>query len=100
MKRHLMLVLLALCSATSLLAQSQDADFGFSYTLLPKGNQTSIVPDGTIAFPDALVNPANPTQGQTNSATFVVTNRSTRVLAVNNITAVGGVFKVSSVPLL
>src|SRR5713226_3584162 len=49
-------------------------DFGFSYQLT-KGNQTSILPDGTIAFPDTTVNLSNPAQSQTSSATLVITNR-------------------------
>jgi hypothetical protein len=100
MKRYWVLLLLMLCFPSGLLAQAPATDFGFSYALLPRGNQTAILPDGTITFPDTTVNQTNPTQSQTNSATFVITNRGVNQGTVNNITSSGGAFKVSGVPLL
>lgn len=100
MKRYWVLLLLSLCFPAGLLAQAPATDFGFSYALLPKGNQTSILPDGSITFPDTTVNLTNPNQSQTNSATFVITNRGSSQGTVNNITSTGGAFKVSGVPLL
>lgn len=75
-------------------------DFGFSVAILPKGNQTSISPDGGIAFPDTVVNPANPALNQTSSATFVITNRGSGQGTVNNIVGSGAQFNLSGVPLL
>ena len=100
MMRYFMWFLFSFCLATGLLAQSPDPDFNFSYTLLPKGNQTFILPDGTISFPDATVNLTNPTQSQTNSATFVMTSRASRTITVNNIISTNEAFKVSGLPLL
>src|SRR5215470_3122930 len=103
MTRYLMLFflipLVSLGLATDLLAQAADSDFRFSYAL-PRGNQTAILPDGTIVFPDTLVNPANPSQGQVSSVTFVITNRGQIAGTVNNISATGAFFRVSGVPLL
>jgi hypothetical protein len=103
MMRYLMLFFLILVVglgfATDLLAQAADSDFRFSYAL-PRGNQTAILPDGTIVFPDTLVNPANPSQGQVSSVTFVITNRGQIAGTVNNISATGAYFRVSGVPLL
>ncbi|MBI3693683.1 MAG: choice-of-anchor D domain-containing protein, partial [Acidobacteria bacterium] len=75
-------------------------DFGFSFTLLPKGNQTSIAPDGTITFPDTTVNVVNPTLNQTNSALLIITNRGSGPGTVNNIASSGSTFTLSGVPLL
>ena len=100
MKRHLLLFLFVLSVRTSLFAQAPDPDFNFSYTLLPKGNQTFILPDGSIVFPDTTVNVANPNQSQTNSATFVVTNRANRAITLNNVSSVTDVFKLSGLPIL
>ncbi len=101
MTRYLVLLLLCLCLPAGLLAQAPISDFGFSYALLPKGNQTAILPDGSIAFPDSTVNLTNPTLSQTNSATFVITYRGTNQGRVDNITSTGdGAFRVSGVPLL
>ena len=99
MKRYALFPLLSLCIPAGLFAQASATDFGYSYALLPKGNQTSILLDGTIIFPDTTVNVTNPAQSQINSATFVITNRGANQGIVSNITA-GGTFKVSGVPLL
>src|ERR1051326_4309072 len=98
--RYLGLLLLSLFSAASLFAQAPDTDVGFSYALLPRGNVTSILPDGSIAFPDTAVNLANPAQNQVSSATFTITNRGTRPVTVNNVIAGGEAFKISGVPPL
>src|SRR5438128_1278725 len=100
MKRYLVSFLFILSLATGVFAQTQDLDFNFTYTLLPKGNQTFIFPDGTINFPDTGVNVANPTLSQTNSATFVATNHTTRTITVNNVTSGSDAFKLSGLPLL
>ncbi len=100
MKRYLLLFPFILSLVTGLFAQSPDPDFNFSYTLLPKGNQTFIFPDGNITFPDTAVNVTNPTQSQTSSATFVMTNRSNRAITVNNISSTTDTFKLSGLPLL
>ena len=97
--RYLLLLFLVLGLAVDLSAQALDSDFRFSYAP-PKGNQTALVPDGTILFPDTTVNSANPNLSQVNTATFVITNRGSVPRNVNNIVASGGPFKVSSVPLL
>src|SRR6266852_2526922 len=100
MARYLALLLFILSFATSVLAQTADPDFNFTYTLLPKGNQSFILPDGTINFPDATVNVANPTLSQTNSATFVATNHTNRAITVSNVTLSGAGFNLSGLPLL
>ena len=101
MTRYLVLLLLCLCFPAGLLAQAPISDFGFSYALLPKGNQTAILPDGSITFADATVNQTNPVLSQTNSATFVITYRGTNQGRVDNITSTAdGAFRVSGVPLL
>src|SRR5713226_9410208 len=100
MTRYLVLFLAILSCATGVFAQTPDPDFNFSYTLLPKGNQTFIFPDSTINFPDTSVNVANPTLSQTNSATFVATNHTTRTITVNNVTSSGAGFNLSGLPLL
>ena len=68
-------------------------DFGFSYQLLPRGNQTFIAPNGTIPFPDTAVD-------QISSATFVITNRGSGPGTVSNVIPAGGFFNLSGVPLL
>jgi len=99
MKRWWIFLLVSFCSVADLAAQASDTDFRFSYAL-PRGNQTAILPDGVITFPDTAVNVANPTLSQITSVTFVILNKGTQPGTVNNITATGGPFKVSSVPLL
>src|SRR4051812_24846054 len=99
MKRYALFLLLSLCIPAGLFAQATATDFGYSYALLPKGNQTAVLPDGSVVFPDTTVNVTNPAQSQINSATFVITNRGVSQGTVNNIT-VGGAFKVGGVPLL
>src|SRR5262245_22102836 len=103
MTRYSMLFLLILIAglglATDVLAQAPDSDFRFSYAL-PRGNQTAILPDGTIVFPDTSVNTANPSPSQISTVTFVITNRGQVAGTVNNISASGPSFKVSGVPLL
>ena len=89
MKRYALFLLLSLCIPAGLFAQASATDFGYSYALLPKGNQTSILLDGTIIFPDTTVNVTNPAQSQINSATFVITNRGANQGIVSNITAGG-----------
>ncbi len=99
MKRYLLLFLFCLSVSADLSAQAPDSDFRFSYAL-PKTNQTAILPDGTISFPDTTVNLGNPSQSQTTSAVFVITNRGTQAGTINNIVSSGAPFKVSGVPLL
>src|SRR5438093_6546362 len=85
MMRYLVSLVFILSLATGLFAQTPDPDFSFSYTLQPKGNQTFVLPDGTITFPDTTFNATSPTLSQINSATFVVTNHANRTIAISNI---------------
>jgi hypothetical protein len=101
MTKRLVFILFILSLAPAAFAQGVDPDFNFSYTLLPKGNQTFILPDETIAFPDATLNLSNPTLSQTNSATFVATNHATRAITVTNVAvSAGSAFTVSGLPIL
>src|SRR5688572_26212250 len=100
MARYLSFLVAYLCLTTSVFAQTPDVDFGFSYALLPAGNQTSISANGNVTFPDASVNLANPPQTQTNSVRFVITNRRQTSGVVSNIVATGPGFRLSGVPLL
>jgi HYDIN/CFA65/VesB family protein len=99
MTRYLLFLFLMVGLAADLSAQALDSDFRFSYSP-PKGNQTAVIPDGSVVFPDTTVNLANPNLSQINTASFVITNRGSVPGNVNNITVSGGPFKVNSVPLL
>ena len=67
-------------------------EFGLSFQLLPRGNQTSI-PAGGITFADTALN-------QTTSANFVISNRGSGPGTVNNLTSTGAEFLLGGVPLL
>jgi hypothetical protein len=100
MRRYLISFLFILYLAASAFAQNPDPDFSFTYTVLPKGNQTFIVPGATIGFPDTTFIPLTPSQSQINSATFVVTNHSTRIQTITNVSTNVAAFTLSGLPLL
>jgi hypothetical protein len=100
MKRYLTSFLFILCLAASAFAQVPDPDFTFTYTVLPKGNQTFIVPGGAISFPDTTFIPATPSLSQINSATVVITNHSNRIQTVTNVSTNVAAFTLSGLPLL
>src|SRR5207248_9300627 len=97
--RYVVSLIFILLLATAAFAQNPDPDFNFSYTLQPKGNQTFILPDTTITFPDTTFNASSPTLSQVNSATFVVTNRSNRTIAINNISSNVAAFSLSGLSI-
>jgi hypothetical protein len=74
-------------------ASAQQANYVTSYIVQPNGNQTAINDGGTIPFPSTNLN-------TTSSASFVIFNSGTGAGSVSAISASGGGFTVSGLPLL
>src|SRR5438309_10611188 len=99
MMRYLLALSFIVSFATSAFSQVPDPDFSFIYTPLPKGNQTIILPDGTIPLPDANFIATTPILSQITSATFVATNHSARAITITNVGTNIAAFTLSGLPL-